>query len=398
MMNQRRSGGGNRPQQRELTENEKVSLDQKRQQQMTALFRDIKARRGHIEAVLPTDIPFQKFEACLAMAIRREPKLLECYGPSLIKAAIQSAYDGLMPDGKEAVILYRWNNKEKRLEANYQSMAYGLRKKIVEVGAAKHIEATVVYKNEPFRYSKGLNPILEHEPILDDERRGDLWAVYSVATLPDGERVFEVMTKGDVMAVKAVAMTTDVWDKWPAEMWRKSVLRRHSKALPTARPIRDAEALEMFPQFANQGHAALPAQGSAPPRPAAADFAQLEDRTSDGLDLSGFMEGAEEERETVEVEQKTDAKPATATKAKEQPAAATETAGPSEQAIPNDPEGWSTWQTQVKLDIGKCRDSASLADLQTRNLAIIKAAPKPIREATEKEFLDKRLDLEGEEG
>lgn len=310
---QQRGGRGSSPRQgpapagreeRPATQNEQISRDQSAKTRMEALFALIRDRRAEVEAVLPPDVPYVKFEAVVNMAIRREPRLLECYAPSFIKACIQAAYDGLLPDGNQAVILYS-NNKVPgtgrdgvaavyRLEARYQSMVYGLRMKIVHSGAATFVDAMVVFEKEPFRYRRGLQPVLEHEPSLNTTTRGDPIAVYAIATLPDGTKVFDVLTKKEVMAARDVAKTKDVWDgPFGMEMWKKTAIRRLSKAIPTTRPIRDAEAIEMFPQFADTPRmGALPA----PSRPQRSDYRPaLEHAVEVPLDLHAFDGGYDTE-------------------------------------------------------------------------------------------------------
>lgn len=434
-MNQRSEGGGGRRQERQPTENEQISNQSRAQTLLNQLMRDIQAKRRDIEAVLPADIKFEKFQACLNMAIRREPKLLECHGPSLIRAAIMSAYDGLLPDGKEAVIVYRamsfklengsWSPK-KRLEASYMPMAFGLRKKIIAAGAAKHLKAVTVRKNDEFDWEEGLNARLVHRPLLGtDAERGELVAVYSIATLPDGEREFEVMTRDQVMKVKAKAQTKDVWNEWEEEMWRKSVIRRHSKALPTSTPIRDAEAQVMFPDFAG-GQAALPAAGAQ--RPTREQFAALgAPEVELPLDLSGFGgDGVLHEEERAEPEQQRRPRAKKAETGEESkggnkdhgdtgvqgsgeaagagaadsqgggPAAAESAAASEEEApleTPKDDAGWDRWQAAILAEIGRCKDPERLVTIQRREQANTAAAPKRIRDRVEGSFTDMRVDL-----
>lgn len=422
-------------QRREPTENQQISVQQTQQAALNRLMREIASKRRDIEAILPADIKFEKFQACLNMAIRREPKLLDCTGPSLIRAAIMSAYDGLLPDGKEAVIVYRlmsfklengaWSPK-KRLEASYMPMAFGLRKKIIEAGAARHIKATCVYQNDVFEWEEGLHERLVHKPFLGDERdmqavnatkpdeppppdpRGPLIAVYSVAILPEGDKVFEVMPRREVMKVKAKAQTKDVWEgPFEAEMWRKSVIRRHSKALPAATPIRDAEAEVMFPDFNGVDNSQF-RLGPPPPRPKREDFDQLGAPEVDlPLDLSGLSSEGEMREEVLRDEPKTQAR------GKRQPAKQKEQsdddakgaddsagqgqstpAGPQPLAAPTSAPGWEDWKRKVLTELGACQKVEALDSLQDREMGNIENAPDKIKNAVSGDFLAKRLDLQ----
>lgn len=241
------------------------------EQKLGAVLSEIAGRREEIESVLPPDIAFDKFHATINQALRTNPDILKCYGPSIVNACIKAAYDGLNLDGREAALVvanekYQKNPDRYRDVARYMPMVFGLRKQILQSNLIEDVFTALVYSNEPFRVIGGVNRDLFHEPIIDSATRGALVAVYSVAVFKTGYRTFEVMTKAEVMEIKAVAATKKVWEKWEAEMWRKSVLRRHRKALPSTRDIVDMEAQEMFPQFAGNDQPALAAPAPRPTR------------------------------------------------------------------------------------------------------------------------------------
>ena len=448
-MNQRR---GNAPRQgdrsnepgREMTENAQISRDERAQERMKKPLELIRARRDEIEAVLPPDIPYSRFEAVFNMAVRRTPDLLDCYGPSVIKAVIQSAYDGLLPDGNEAVILISNNKytrpkqgggKEEfwRKEARYQTMVYGLRKQMVEAGAVAFVDAKVVFKNEHYVYEEGEQTIIEHRPS-DPETRGEPVAVYARAKLPDGTVVYDWLWKSQVLAAKAVAKTKNVWEGpfWE-EMWKKTAIRRLRKAIPTVRPIRDAEALEMFPQFAADqrgGAAALPA----PPRPTRDDFrgpGQLEHHQEVPFDLGAF-----DNREEILVDdERASGEPARAEQRQDPPAgdqgeskpkkAAAKKAGKSDPPKPVDekpaaeqksspapkdkgpqppatPEAWSEWvQTQIDA-FNDMKTDVAINDHYRSALDYLDAAPDQLRDSLRDRLTDAQqgalIDLQPEAG
>src|SRR6185312_1471032 len=66
-----------------------------------------------IKAVLPSHIPFEKFERVAMMAVQLEPRLLQCELRSLFLELQKCAADGLLPDRKEAVITYRWSSTKR---------------------------------------------------------------------------------------------------------------------------------------------------------------------------------------------------------------------------------------------------------------------------------------------
>jgi recombination protein RecT len=66
-------------------------------------------------------------------------------------------------------------------------------------GAVARIHADVVREKDLFRYSKGLNPTLEHEESLEEDR-GEITHVYAVANFTNGGYAFEVWPYAKVVA------------------------------------------------------------------------------------------------------------------------------------------------------------------------------------------------------
>jgi recombination protein RecT len=94
-------------------------------------------------------------------------------------------------------------------------MVYGLRKKILQSGDVVALEVGVVYKIEQengyFRYEVGTEPPLNHAPMLDipDEEATDdkIIAAYSIATMKDGTKSYEVMRRSEINKVRQMSQT-----------------------------------------------------------------------------------------------------------------------------------------------------------------------------------------------
>jgi len=71
---------------------------------------------------------------------------------------------------------------------------------------------------------------------VDDPSSIPLKAVYSVARFRDGTEHFMVMLKDEIEKARktsaSAARPESPWNVWPAEMWKKTVLKRHCKILP----------------------------------------------------------------------------------------------------------------------------------------------------------------------
>lgn len=265
---------------REMTANERISFEEA----FKKFVDDLSVYKTQVEAVLPSGISFARFRSVIIMAIRRTPKLVECERTSLINACIYAAHDGLLPDGRDAVILPVYNTLNKCWEASYRSMVAGLIRQIISSGAATKIQPFVVYRGEEFEIFGGSDARIHHRIEPDGQRRGDPIGIYAVAGLKVGDSTFQYMTVEQIEEVRKIAQTQKVWEKHWEEMGIKTVIRRLRKRLAGQSEIQDIEERLMFPQYAA---APAPALGAPTPRPTRDQFERLEDRSGDnGVPLS----------------------------------------------------------------------------------------------------------------
>lgn len=100
-------------------------------------------------------------------------------------------------------------------------------------GEISTIQAHVVYSNDRFSYSFGLNPTLEHIPATAD--RGEPTHVYAVFRTKDGGFGYDVMSMDDVRqhAKKySKSYGNGPWQTNFEEMAKKTVLKRVLKYAP----------------------------------------------------------------------------------------------------------------------------------------------------------------------
>ena len=201
-------------------------------QAFQAQFKRIESQ---IRAALPPHVSYEKFERVCMMAVQRDPQLLQTDQRSLFLECQKAAADGLVPDGREGVLVRRWNSKLGKEAATWQPMVFGLMKLARNSGEIASINAHVVYKGELFQVLLGDDEHIQHERNLDLVDDAPEIAVYAVATLKDGMKIREVLTAKQVEKIRNV---NTKWEKGPwggpfkSEMWKKSAIRRLSKRLP----------------------------------------------------------------------------------------------------------------------------------------------------------------------
>jgi recombination protein RecT len=219
-----------------------------RKSEFADLKMQLEQRSDQFSAALPKHIPAERFMRVVLTAVQFTPELLECTKVSLFNAALKSAQDGLLPDGREAAMVVRKNFRAGTKEVSYQPMIAGIRKKARNSGDIASWDAHVVCQNDHFQFQLGDNPQVNHSYDLKLER-GPMIGAYSVAVMKDGSKSYEVMSITDINRIRdqsdgwksfsAGKIKSTPWSTAPEEMARKTVARRHAKALPMSSDLDD---------------------------------------------------------------------------------------------------------------------------------------------------------------
>lgn len=201
------------------------------------------ASSEEIASLLPSTITWDRYRNTVIAAVKANPELLLIDQKYLKKSITQAAVDGLMPDGKEGVIIIQ-NEKVKVQKdgktveewiktCRWQPMLLGIRKRAREL-SGMIIDAKVVYKNDVFDWEEGDTPYIHHKPVALDEDTGPMVGVYAHFRLGNDILHREVMRKSQVMAVKEISKQPGglMWTKFEEEAWKKSAVRRGIKTVP----------------------------------------------------------------------------------------------------------------------------------------------------------------------
>lgn len=196
---------------------------------------------GQFRAVMPTQQHVDRFIRVVMTAVQGNPDLISegTDRNSFYAACMRCAQDGLLPDGKQAVLkIYNTNvgTKEKptwKKLAAYEPMTDGLMIKLrnsKEVVGAPKIH--VVYQNDIFEYLLGDDERITHKPSLGE--RGKVIAAYSIVKLKSGDTSREVMSVEEIENIRKRSKQPDSgpWKTDYGEMCRKTVFKRHCKRLP----------------------------------------------------------------------------------------------------------------------------------------------------------------------
>lgn len=222
---------------------------------METLRAQLERRKDELKRALPTHIPPERFIRVVLTAVQLNADLLTCNRQSLWNSCMRAAQDGLLPDGREGVILpYRDNNDRSPTKgqqiSQWQPMVQGLLKRFRNSGQFKSITANIVRDGDEFKYwIDETGEHLLHEPSSET---GKAIKVYAVATTTGGGTMIKVMTVAEVEKRRNVSRAKDgpMWREWWDEAAMKTVLRNLHKRLPTSSDLDDLirrdEALYTF--------------------------------------------------------------------------------------------------------------------------------------------------------
>ena len=202
----------------------------------------LEAREGELKNSL-TDVDPKHFIRAVVTAAQINPDLQACSFQSLWLACLRACRDNLLPDGREgAIVPYKSN-------AQWIPMYQGLLKRFRQSGMAKWITSDVVREGETFEHWVDQNgEHFKHIPEGDDA--APITKVYAAALTTDGAFYVAVMSITEINKIKAMSRASrddSPWKQWPAEMMKKTALRRLSKLLPAGRDFfeEDDEPLQV---------------------------------------------------------------------------------------------------------------------------------------------------------
>ncbi len=208
-------------------------------------------KMGAVLAAYPDSNPQvrERFaQICIALANSYELK--KCDPRSIVTAIYGCAALGLVPDKTLGhVYIIPRKNKAGQVLATLMPGYRGYIELARRSGAIGYVDARVVYVNDEFDVRWGTDPGVVHHPwfVRGKDEPGEPWAAYCVAQLPgQSQYQFDVLTRTEIEAARNSSEGSNKeWSPWvqhPAEMWRKTAVRRASKYWPLSPMLAQAVA------------------------------------------------------------------------------------------------------------------------------------------------------------
>jgi recombination protein RecT len=174
-------------------------------------------------------IDVNSFARAVQTEVRKVPRLANCKPASFFGALFDCAQLGLKPGPFGHVYLIPYGD-ECTLVIGYK----GLVELVYRSGKVSAVKAVPIYVNENFDWD-GMQ-VTNHKPLPPSQRGEEIVAVYTMADMIDGNRLYEFMWKEEIDAIMKRAASskgrTSPWQTDYIEMAKKTVLRRMCKLLP----------------------------------------------------------------------------------------------------------------------------------------------------------------------
>lgn len=201
----------------------------------TSMQAYIKQMQGEIKKALPAVMTPERFTRIVLSALSTNPKLAQTTPQSFLAAMMTAAQLGMEPNTPlgQAYLIPYYNNKSHCNECQFQLGYKGLVDLAYRSGEVSIIQAQVVYENDSFDYSFGLEPVLKHIPAAAD--RGDPTYVYAMFRTKDGGFGFDVMSMDAARTFAqqySKSFSSGPWQTNFEEMAKKTVLKKVLKYAP----------------------------------------------------------------------------------------------------------------------------------------------------------------------
>jgi recombination protein RecT len=210
-----------------------------------------------ISTVLPKHMTPDRMIALVANIVYRTPRLQECDPFSIVSSVQQASALGLemIPTMGEAYLVPVWNSKLNKGQGGYECQfrpGYRGLAKLARNTGVLYVKSVLVHAADVFIHEYDPDLIFRHVPTRGPDR-GKVTDVYSVAKLPSGDHLIEVMNFDEIEAIhrrsenylysqRAKKAEFGPWVSDWGEMARKTTVKRLCKSLPMSPEL--AEAIE----------------------------------------------------------------------------------------------------------------------------------------------------------
>lgn len=210
------------------------------------LEQTFKAEMQHLQSVLPPGLDVKRFcrTAINGISVHDQAdRLLKADRQTLFSACQKAAGDGLLLDGREATLVMFHDRKKNTDTVAYMPMVQGLVKLARNSGEITNLIAEVVFEQDTFNYSPGLDVQPFHGPDWFGER-GQPIGAYAVVTTSDDQKIVSILPKARIIAIGKGGQNADQYVPGKGahyqEWWKKTVIKNVLKYSPKSSHLESA--------------------------------------------------------------------------------------------------------------------------------------------------------------
>ena len=209
----------------------------------------IRDKMSHVSDVL-TEQEFKNFKgAFLSYYLTNQKDMKRCQPTDIIACLLKAAKDGVMVDGKEAMIVVRYVKDAGKDMPVYQPMVGGVVKMLLSDTEVESVTCHLVYEQEikdgRFSYVTGDQENLVHEPIIFGQK-GAAVGAYAILHYKSGHKKREFMGIDAIEKARKMSKMDFVWKNHFEEMAKKTVLHRLNKRVSSSPKVDEALAQEIL--------------------------------------------------------------------------------------------------------------------------------------------------------
>jgi recombination protein RecT len=192
-------------------------------------------KRNFAELLETHNISPAQFKNIVINEVKKSQKMQDAFisnPASLFASILLCAELGLNPSNEVGEFYFIPFGKKIKPILGYK----GIINLLLRSGQIARLTTEIVYEGDMFEFELGLEPKLNHIPNLD-RTENKIKYVYAVAKLTNGETMFKVMSKKEILDVVNLSKVQNPLytnsDKDPQGwMFRKTVIKQLSKTLP----------------------------------------------------------------------------------------------------------------------------------------------------------------------
>ena len=191
-----------------------------------SLLRSFDALVGQDQIKVPQGYALGNELKAAYLIISQDANFRSCTAMSIGQALTDMVIQGLEVTKKQCYLIKYGN--ELKLQRSY----FGAQAVAFRTGLVKDINAVVVYDQDDFEIGMENDRVIVTKHLTHwSHRDNPIIAAYAVATMPDGSKKYEVMTKKEIDASWGHAQTKKVQQEFPQEMAKRTVIKRLLKGI-----------------------------------------------------------------------------------------------------------------------------------------------------------------------